>query len=326
VKQDLERQRALLLAENERPLPPIPLRGPLRVWLGEHPEPITVCADPAALDPNPCLASAEVSFGHPLAAYHQERQVVALGPELAASELAALAAAPEIDLALKVAGEPVSGLRFPVRFERPADLIFSSGAGDGPDLTVEAQAVPGRPLLLRVLPGGRVLQAVVERADLAQFRIASRGAPGKPGRRGEKGTDGEDGQDGIDMRCGPSGLPLPATRGQDGGAGGPGGAGGRGGTGGAIQVRLTCAEAECAALTETLRAMVRSEGGEGGTGGPGGAGGTGGQGGVFGHCLDTFRNAMLGRADSGKDGAPGRSGPAGSPGRAGSVTVEVVRQ
>jgi hypothetical protein len=324
VRQDLERQRAFLKAEGQdRPFPPIPLRGPLQVWLGDE-TPLTLCGDPEDLDPSPCVAPEAVSVGNRLASYQKRRQAVVVGPEISARELPPLAAAGELDIGLKVGTEPLSELRWPVRFERPDDLVLA-GKSRGPDLAVDVQAAPERPLVFRVREGAREIVAVVERADLDKFHVVSRGARGEPGQPGRRGGDGEDGQDGIDERCGPRGYPTPAERGGDGKPGEPGGPGGAGGHGGFIRVRLACQGDDCEALATTLRSVARSEGGDGGPGGAGGKGGAGGQGGVFGHCIDSARNAMEGRADSGKDGPSGRPGAPGRAGLPGSVSVELAQ-
>src|SRR5262249_60726256 len=72
VQQDLDAQSAKILGvSSSRPtlsiLPELPLRGVLSVQLAELSQPITVCAPGRALDPTPCITSADLQSGSPLA-------------------------------------------------------------------------------------------------------------------------------------------------------------------------------------------------------------------------------------------------------------------
>jgi hypothetical protein len=333
VRQDLERQRAALLVTRGDPpvaFPPpaIPLRGPLALEVAGLAQPITVCGDPAELDPSFCLAREDISVGRALASYERGGPALVLAAEVDARELPALASADRnLDPGLKAGGQAVAGLRWPLRFERPADLVLASDSGPGPEVTVEMTAAGGAPVILRVLSSGKERVVVLERIDLRGFHLLSRGARGKPGAQGREGREGEAGPDGPDGRCGPGGGrgggPRPGGPGGPGGDGEPGGPGGRGSDGGAIKARLRCPPAECKALEVLVRLMMKSEGGQGGPGGKGGKAGAGGLGGEYGRCIEG-RSQIAVTAAAGRDGTPGKPGPEGPPGAPGTVTVDVV--
>jgi hypothetical protein len=305
------------------PLLPVLLRGALQVSVEGLPEPITVCGDANDLDPRPCLAPGELVVAAGPGRTDPGAGALVLKPELPLAELVALAAkSSELEVQLRLAGQIVP-VRWPLRFLPPADMVFSAARGRGPDLTVKVQASAGGPVVVRALPaGGTERIAIVERADLPAYRIVSRGASGEPGAAGRDGRDGEDGADGTDINCSISrGLPMPGTPGTNGGDGEPGSAGGRGGNGGAVRIQLTCAAVDCAQLAPLLRAAARSEPGPGGPGGAGGKPGLGGRGGQFGHCTD--RASALTSASDGRPGAGGARGPSGAAGVAGAIELQV---
>jgi hypothetical protein len=335
VRQEVLAQQARLqLARGDPPRPVrlrgLPMRGLLAVWLDRFAQPITVCGHPAELDPSPCLPPAWVTVVDRTLTADQALARLVLPAELPASALPELAAAaaPQLTGRLEVAGK-VASVALPVRFERPADLVLAASAGGGPNLTIDARAAPGGPVLMRVEQDGgpaKPLYLAVERADLAGggFRVVSRGAAGRPGTAGLDGREGEAGLPGPDIRCGPRGVPLPGTPGQDGTPGRPGRAGGQGGDGGNVRLRVHCAREDCPALAALLRTAAHSEPGPGGPGGRGGKGGKGGAGGDFGRCVEPNRTGIYTAAPPGRDGPAGQAGAPGSPGVAGTVTVEIA--
>jgi hypothetical protein len=231
-------------------------------------------------------------------------------------------------LPFTIAGRRVATLAWPIRFERPSDLVLSgSGAGaPGPELDVRVDAQdPGR-LVYSISGGQRPFQAVVEREDATSFHVVSRGAPGQAGGNGSSGSDGLPGTDGWGATC-PSSPGSDGARGGDGSPGGNGAAGGSGGDGGRIRVSLAAPYGARDEILAVLQATIRSEAGPGGRGGSGGAGGSGGRGGRGGSgttCIDAEGHSatLSGGADGaiGSDGAPGAAGPDGAPGRPGRVS------
>ncbi|HEY6005606.1 MAG TPA: hypothetical protein VIV57_22180 [Anaeromyxobacter sp.] len=333
VEQHLPEQSARLLGYSaERPtpaiLPELPTRGNLHVAVEGVSIPITVCAPAEELDVTPCLAAAAIQVDEALATVDREG-VLRFVDEIAETLAVDLAhRGSRLVLRFTIAGRRIAALEWPLRFERPPDLVLGgTGAGGrGPDLDVRVDARDPARLVYEVVAGSRRLHAVVERADATYFRVVSRGAPGRAGSSGSPGSDGTSGADGSSAVC-PSFSGSGGSRGGDGAPGGAGGAGGPGGDGGDVRVSLTAASGARDEVLAVLRTTIRSEGGSGGRGGSGGAGGSGGWGGRGGSgttCtdLDGHVTSLSGGTDGfrGSDGARGADGPPGAPGRPGRVT------
>jgi hypothetical protein len=335
VRQDLARQSATLFgsatAGGLSVIPNLSLGGALWVVVTGLSRPITVCGAPRSYDPTPCLGADDVTLENPLAA-SDHRGTFHFREMASEAEVVALTRGGSFPLAIDVGGRRLVALRWPIRFERPNDLVLSPKVGRGPNLQVlVTHTDPGR-YLFTVSGDGRSYQAVIEKTDLAAFHLVSRGATGAAGMDGPSGMDGLAGTDGLSASC-PSSSGTDGSRGGDGTAGGTGGPGGNGGDGGDIFVQLQCGAAACPADDVAwLRRTVLSQGGPGGAGGAGGRGGRGGRGGSGGadaSCFDPSTNTSSSvgggmNGMNGSDGAPGMSGPDGAPGRPGVVRIEVV--
>lgn len=291
--------------------------------------PITACAAGRALDPTPCLAAADLEVG-PLAGVGPGG-VLQVAEQLAAPAVRDLAVRGEaLDLPIQVGGAAVAHLAWPLAFERPADLVLpgTEPGSPGPRLEVRAGRLGPARLAFEVRGSGPELLAVVEWAESAGFRIASRGATGAAG---SPGMDGSWGWSGSAASCPstPGGAGLAGGPGSAGGSGGPGGPGGRGG-----HVHAVVASPP-ELIEETLarvRATLASEGGPAGPGGPGGPGGRGGQGGSGGGTTScsgadgqTFWLPGGPEGPRGSDGPDGPAGSAGPQGLPGEVHVEPSR-
>jgi hypothetical protein len=337
IRQQLERQTVTLLTPTSASalsvLPELTLRGRLWVTVDGISQPVTICAPVSQLDPSPCVPASAVAITSPIierrrdGTSHLREQLSAQ----AARDVARSGAS--VGLPIWVAGKQLATLALPLRFERPGDLVWSSGgfAGVGPQIAARVDATaPGRLILTVAREHGDAL-VVLERGDAAGFHVVSRGGPGWRGTTGSSGMDGTSGSDGSSASC-PSFSGGDGGRGGDGSSGGRGGNGGPGGPGGDIQVELLCTAqgADCDQVERLVRQMMLSQGGPGGAGGAGGSGGRGGRGGRGGSgttCTnDDSSTSLSGGSDgpSGSDGAQGSDGASGAPGAPG--RVELVRR
>jgi hypothetical protein len=336
VRQDLAQQSATLFGHPTggelSVVPNLALGGTLWVRVAGLSRPITICGASRSYDPTPCLGGDDVTIDNPLAASDHdgtfrfrdkvsEAEVVGLGRR-----------GDSFPLAIVVGGRRLVAFSWPIRFERPNDLVLSSGVARGPTLQVTVTHTDPVLYLFTASGDGFFHRAVIEKSDLATFHLVSRGATGTAGMDGSSGMDGFAGVDGSSATC-PSSPGGDGTRGGDGAAGGDGGPGGNGADGGDVFVQLQCGAVACSADdVALLRRAVLSQGGlggRGGAGGPGGRGGRGGSGGSGTSCFDPSTNSSSSVSGgssgmSGSDGASGSPGPDGSPGRPGVVRIAVV--
>jgi hypothetical protein len=303
-------------------LPELSLRGALWVQVPGVSRPITLCRPPRALDPAPCVAPEDVRIESPLV-YLDRGGAFHFLERIRPQQATALARAGRtLALPIGVGGQRLPSLEWPLRFERPENLVLTGASGAGPDLDVKVERAEAARFAFTVVGNGAEYRAVLEGADLHAFRVVSRGAPGRSGSNGSNGMDGWPGTDGSSASC-PSMSGTDGGRGGDGGNGGNGEDGGNGGDGGNIVVHVDCGATPCApAELEALRRIVASEGGPGGAGGWGGSGGRGGRGGSGGAgttCIDngTGTSSSLSGGTSGSSGSDGANGFAGSSGAAG---------
>lgn len=299
----------------------VPVRDALQVELAGLSRPVTLCSPPGALDPTPCVASADVRSGAGVA--RVEHGVLRLADSLDPAAVAAWAGEARLAIPLRIGAGPTVTIAGPLRFEPPDGLVLTGGAPgtDGPDLRVAA-LLRGERLEVEVESAEGTYRAVLERQDALALRIVSRGAPGAEGAAGWDGSAGASGLSASNASCPPfARAAAPGAPGQAGGSGGPGAAGGPGGRGGAIDVVVTAPAALREDTLRLLRAVVASEGGAGGAGGRGGSGGSGGAGGTGGSgttCSDDDgRPVILPASPDGAAGPDGPDGPDGAPGPAG---------
>jgi hypothetical protein len=338
VRQNVWKQTATLLAfEGGRPgasvLPAVDLRGSLFARIDSLEDPITLCAPPDALDPTPCLAPSDLKPAVPIV-YVDDKGLLHFVEKVASKDAARLVYnTPNLPLPFTVHGREVVTIEWPIVFEKPDDVVFTSPAGQrSPDLQVTIEKRYSPRLFFEVVAPQGSLVGVVEPSDVASLVIATRGGPGTPGTPGSNGANGTNGSAGMSASCpgSPGGNGGP---GGAGGNGGPGGPGGPGGDAGDIAVAVTCATGDCDAVAALASRIVMAPGGSGGPGGQGGRGGQGGQGGPGGSgtsCTDYSvkppRTSYLSGGTTGPkgaDGSPGASGPAGPPGADGKVAIRV---
>jgi len=335
VRQDVLHQTTALFGDGDggpSVLPALSLGGALWVEVAGLSRPITICRTRGTFDPTPCIGAGDVSVDNSFAIADRDGSFHLRDRASEADTVAVTNAKSWFPLPIAVGGRRLVSFGWPVRFERPADLILSPSFGRGPDLKVVVSRVDRTVLAFTVVNHDIVYRAVVECRDLPAFHIISRGAAGASGGSGSDGADGSAGFDGSDASC-PSTSGGDGRRGGDGGRGSDGGEGGDGSDGGDIQVDLDCGPEACGAdeVDRLLRAIV-SQGGAGGTGGPGGRGGRGGRGGAGGRgttCVDPATGesrSLSGGTDgtSGMDGSSGAWGRTGAPGRPGQVRIRAV--
>jgi hypothetical protein len=302
-------------------LPELSLRGALSIELAGVSHPVTLCAPARELDPSPCIDAKTVTIDHPLA-YLDRGGAFHFVDRISMSDAVALAQQQHhrFTLPVSVGGKLIATLEWPLFFARPENLEFiASGAGaDGPDLHVDIDHRDGDRYVFHVATLQGTVTAVLEKGDVRDFRVISRGGRGAPGASGAPGSDGSDG-----FEC---------SNGSDGGDGGPGEDGGPGGRGGNIEIQLACAGGVCPEAADEVHSSIFSAGGRGGDGGPGGSGGRGGRGGAErprreqtdadGHVWVVDPGCSAGLSGrSGYNGPPGSGGPGGAAGR---VRLRVV--
>jgi hypothetical protein len=336
VRQDLFRQTAALFGYvtggGLSVIPNLSLGGALWVEVTGLSRPITVCRAPRFYDPTPCLGGDDVSVENPLADSDHDGTFRFREKASEAEVVELTRAGVSFPLSIDVGGKRLVPFRWPIRFERPKDLILAPKVGRGPTLQVAVAHTDSVLYQFTVSGDGGPYRAVLQKEDLGTFHLVSRGATGTPGMSGTSGMDGANGMDGTSASC-------PGSSGGDGGpggngtSGGDGGPGGNGADGGDILVQLRCGAQDCSAEdVALLQRTVLSQGGAGGaggTGGPGGRGGRGGSGGSGATCFDPSTNTSSSVSGgnsgmNGSDGASGSAGPDGAPGRPGVVRIEVV--
>jgi hypothetical protein len=326
VYQDFERQTANLFGRGPSydGASELPLLGALHVQLEGISRPITLCADPDALDPTPCLLDENVSVGEQYARVHDNALQLRTGIRIA-DALALARSGGKLDLRVRVAGVAIDNYALPVHFDR-RDRVLAFYADDarygepGPALRVVVDCPNSELLSFTASEGGEARSAFVPVAALQNFALESRGAPGHPGAVGSSGWSGSSG--------------AACQDGQSGGNGGMGGPGGPGGDGGDIRVEIACrdgvhAGVGFALLRDALWRSVHSLGGPGGPGGSGGRGGRGGSGGMSRskrtHLDRDGREVVddpgCSAGHNGLSGFDGASGPPGPDGRPGVVTI-----
>jgi hypothetical protein len=339
VRQDLAHQTAALFGTaaggDLSVLPSLSLRGALWVDVVGLSRPITLCGDRRDGDPTPCLGASDLSLENPLAQADRDGTFHFRDKTTEAEAIGLTNHGDAFPLSVDVGGRSAVAFAWPLRFERPADIVLASKSGRGPDLQVLVQhADPALYVFTVSGQGFRTYRTVVEKADLAGYHVVSRGAAGAAGFPGASGTDGTPGMDGGSASCSGS-AGTDGTRGGDGTSGGDGGPGGNGSDGGDLFVRLDCGAGACSPEdVALLRRALASEGGAGGPGGSGGAGGRGGPGGSGGSsasCFDQTTNSFTSvsggmNGSSGSDGSRGRDGPPGAPGRPGRIHFAVGAQ
>ncbi|HEY3357086.1 MAG TPA: hypothetical protein VGQ83_27800, partial [Polyangia bacterium] len=238
VRQQVWAQTATLLGfSGERPgvslLPELALRGALMVEVAGMSRPVTLCGPARELDPTPCIASAEVKLEHPVA-YLDRGGVFRFIDAVTMRDALALARTRDrFVLPVSVGGRRLVTVEWRLYYERPEPLVFAgTGAGgDGPSLTVAVDHGDPARFVFTVADGGRRYLAVVERDDVAGFRVVSQGASGAAGADGMSGSSGASGG--------------PCENGGSGGNGSNGGDGGSGSNGGDVRVEVTCGERAC---------------------------------------------------------------------------------
>jgi len=336
VRQDVLRQTTALFAVGDSGalsvVPALSFVGVLWVEVEGLSRPVTICGSPRAFDPTPCIDPGEVTIDNPFAIAGRDGTFHVRDRAGEAETMAATKLKRWLALPIEVGGRRLASFGWPVRFERPADLVFSPAAGRGPDLKVMISRLDSALLAFTVSDGELTYRAIVDDSDLPGFHVISRGAPGGPGRSGFDGSDGSSGLDGSDASC-PATSGSDGSRGGDGGDGDDGGAGSDGGDGGDIQVDLHCGAQACGpVMVDLLRRAMVSRGGAGGAGGAGGRGGRGGRGGMGGRgttCIDPATGesrSFSGGSDgtNGRDGSPGAAGRAGASGRPGQVRLRAL--
>jgi hypothetical protein len=335
VRQDVFRQTATLSGYPSggslSVLPDLRLEGALRVDLQGVTHHITICPAQSTYDPTPCIGTMDVTIENPLA-LGDAGGVFHFRDKLNETDAVSLTREPcRFALDIDVGGRRLVAFGWPLRFERPADLILGGRSSRGPDLKVAVTRASASLFLFTITSGRVVYRAVLEKADLSAFHVVSRGAGGATGNAGLDGLDGTAGLDGMAASC-PSSSGTAGGRGGDGTQGGRGGDGDNGSDGGDILVTLDCGATACSTEDlDLIRHVVLSEGGPGGSGGPGGRGGRGGRGGSGGSgtsCIDALSGAassLSGGMDgaSGSDGSTGSTGADGASGRPGRVRIEV---
>jgi hypothetical protein len=322
ARQNIQQQTVTLLGSaggsELSVVPSLSLVGALWIDVAGVSRPITICQAASSFDPTPCVAGSDVTLENPTAAV-DSRGSFQFRDRVTESELIAMTGTRGwFPLAIDVGGKRMVTLRWPLRFESPNALLL----GGGPDLNVAIRRADPALFSFTVTDGGSRYQAIVEKSDLAAFRVVSVGNMGSDGSSGSDGFDGTPGMDGSSASC-------PMTSGSSGGNGGDGG---NGGPGGNVQVEYDCGAATCSGdEVALLRKVVASEGGRGGSGGRPGRGGRGGRGGSGGRgttCTDSKggTSTLGGGSDgmSGMNGMDGSAGSSGRPGRPGRVTFRVI--
>jgi hypothetical protein len=339
VRQDVTNQTASLLGVGGDPrnisvLPEVSLRGTLWVDIRDLSRPVTLCSPASAMDPSPCIEPSEVRIEQPLA-YLDRNGAFRFVDHMAESDAVTLAGKGRVfAFPISVGGKRLLTSEWPLRFERPENLVFSEGrSGQGPDLHLTFVPIEAGRFSFTVTSEGLTFRAVLEGADLPAFRVISRGVAGGDGLVGTSGSDGGGGLDGSSASC-PGSSGTDGSPGGDGTDGGPGGDGGAGSDGGNIDVEMLCGASACTQdLLSTVRQVVVSEGGAGGRAGRGGSGGRGGRGGAGGSGTTcTGADGMTTSLSSGQSGMNGRDGTSGMdghdgpPGQRGQVRIGVGKE
>ena len=300
-------------------LPEVSFRGALWAKLQKISRPVSVCEHWKNLDPSPCIAADDVSLDNPVA-YRDSGGDFHFKDEVGVSEVVALAKNDKFVLPVRIGGRPAVSLNWGLSYERPDDLAFNetSSGRVGPRLKIRVQRPTATHFVFSVSAPQGTYAVVVDEANIHDFHIVSRGAPGSSGATGSSGSPGAAGSECSD--------------GERGGDGGAGEDGGRGGDGGEVFVDVACGGALCPDTVDLLQQIILSVGGPGGAGGSGGAGGPGGPGGSsrspsthtnsYGESVTDDQGCSAGA--NGSAGSNGASGSPGRPGRPGKVAFKFV--
>jgi len=324
VRQRVWAQNATLLAyvasrSTLSVLPEVSFRGALWAKLQKISRPVSVCEHWKNLDPSPCIAADDVSLDNPVA-YRDSGGDFHFKDEVGVSEVVALAKNDKFVLPVRIGGRPAVSLNWGLSYERPDDLAFNetSSGRVGPRLKIRVQRPTATHFVFSVSAPQGTYAVVVDEANIHDFHIVSRGAPGSSGATGSSGSPGAAGSECSD--------------GERGGDGGAGEDGGRGGDGGEVFVEVACGGASCPDTVDLLQQIILSVGGPGGAGGSGGAGGPGGPGGSsrspsthinsYGESVTDDQGCSAGA--NGSAGSNGASGSPGRPGRPGKVAFRLV--
>ena len=213
VRQDIVHQTATLFGYvaggGLSVVPGLSLGGALWVDVAGLSRPITLCQAPRFSDPTPCLGAQDVTIENPLASADRDGTFHFRDRASEAEAIALIRTRNWFPLSIDVGGRPLVPFWWPIRFERPADLVLSGTSNRGPNLTVTVTHADPSFYTFTVTGNGSLYRAIVERDDLAAFRVVSRGAAGAMGSPGFDGTDGFSGMDGSSAGC-------PSSSGSDG--------------------------------------------------------------------------------------------------------------
>lgn len=337
VEQNVAAQTArLLLRSTARTalLPAVDLRWIVRFEVRDVDGPVTLCGPVEAFDVAPCIDSAAIDVGGPVAVLDGEG-VLHMRDNLRASELPRLlAGGAQLTVPVLLGVTPVAELKWTLRVLPPDPLLYVQGE----PLRATVERLGSRIALTVTVAGSASSRVFVEASDVEAFSITTRGRQGVAGSDGSRGAEGSSGLSGASASC-PSSSGGNGGDGGSGGNGGDGGDGGPGGAGGDVDLELVCGQ-DCADLERIARLLVRTEAGHGGPAGRGGAGGRGGSGGSGGlgttchsGLSTSFPSASLttssptthlsagSRGHEGRNGSSGQDGRVGPPGRPGRVTV-----
>ncbi len=337
ARQDVRKQQVTMFAySGDQPglsvMPELDLRGVMLVKLDGVSKPVSLCAPADALEVTPCLLPTDVVLKNPLAYLDKDGQFHFVEHVSSKDAIALVKDTPNLSLPVEVAKKPMLTLVWPMKFEKPADLIFDGPTGRrSPDIKVRVDQHDAQRMIIAATAGSATLLAAVELEDADTYSVVSRGGAGQAGTPGNDGRPGTDGTSGTSGSCS-GGSATNGTNGTDGTNGTNGGPGGPGGPGGDVHVQVACTAGDCKHTMSMMTHIMRSEGGAAGAGGRGGHGGRGGRGGSGGtstSCSNgnggsyTVSGGQSG--SNGRSGSDGSNGPPGTEGHPGRVDISTGR-
>jgi hypothetical protein len=140
ARQDVWKQKVTMLAySGDQPglsvMPELDLRGAMQVKLDGVSKAVTLCAPADALDVSPCVMPSDVVLKNPLAYLDKDGQFHFVEHVSTKDALALVHDTPNLSLPVELANKPMLTLVWPMKFEKPADLIFNGDTGRrAPDL------------------------------------------------------------------------------------------------------------------------------------------------------------------------------------------------